>query len=108
MSFDTESIVKLYSAVLRKRMEIESEVIESISAYLRNYGTVITNEELLRASRIFQGDLEVLSYLSSQLVRVYKNAKSVSFTDRDIELYVTLIEKYEKNREKFERRKPKL
>lgn len=102
MKYETKSLKLLYSQILSK-LEIDDDIKKTLHQKLDTYGQTLTKEELeeLRSSMIH--DLEILRYVTGQIINLNKNKEIVTLSKYEIDLYASLALKYVENAQLFER-----
>jgi len=106
MKFNTSSLIALYMKIIETvPIEIDDLLKKTLKKALSSFGPYITSTELELFTNYLTCDLEILGYITVQLLEIHRDKKGyVALSKKDIDLYTNLVRKYVKNMALFDRR----
>jgi len=101
MKYEVEGLKNLYSTILTK-LDTDPSYKELVQKKLDGFGLAISVEQLESLRNSLTHDLEILSYITGQIISLNKNQDLVIFTKFEIDLYTMLTLRYYNNSQLFE------
>lgn len=106
MKYRVKDLVGIYIRLAnRLELNIDQELMDKIVETISSYGEFICRNELERFSLSLIGDVEILGYITNEILRFTTSTGELSMTDELINTYTSLACAYYKNSKEFETRR---
>lgn len=100
--FFREDVIKLFRYTLEAtRISLYEDTLKSLYDRLNGYGPVINEDELRDLSIHLVGELDVLGYISAELLKNKRGKALEKLREQDLLAFASLAAHYIKNRDLF-------